>query len=291
MNNKAFYMQDTIRLGDKWILVPGARWDDSDKFGSNWSPKVSTNYRADDKTKFYASWGRVYRTPSITDLYLVNNSSHTYGREWFLAQGFLGDRLNPEKGHTETIGAEHNFDENTAAAINFFQAKVNDVVYWDAATTDIVNSRGQVVGKFDFSFPSNRIHQRRRGVEISFKQNINDHFGYNLAYSHTKVDDSAVVNYFPQSNGYRLGLHYKNRALRVNLLSVMASGLNDGSDDFVGYASNRYAVFDLNASYDINENVAVYFKANNFTNQDYSSVNKQWHSPGRSFIGGVNCRF
>ena len=69
MTNSAYYLQDTISMGNKWTFVPGIRFDHNSSFGHQWSPKFAANYRSDDKTKIYATWGRVYQAPGAAELY------------------------------------------------------------------------------------------------------------------------------------------------------------------------------------------------------------------------------
>ena len=282
-----------MRLGDKWHVIPGVRWDHSDTFGTNWSPKISANYRADDKTKIYASWGRVYRTPSLAEIYIVDDLNYYYGNDYVLRNGGV-NKLRAERGHTETIGIEHNFNENIGVAVNFFHSKINNDIYWQKVLVPFYKSNGEFVDYRITHIPTNTDKQRRRGVEITFKQKVDDHFSYNIGYSHTKAESTFSGDYFYRPNGYNIGLHYDNRGLHINLLSFMTSGRNEGTEDFAGYVSSKYAVFDLNAVYEINEHASVYFKANNFTNQNYSFSSKgtqSYHSPGRSFLGGMTFRF
>ena len=114
--------------------------------------------------------------------------------------------------------------------------------------------------------------------------------------------------YHPQHNGYRIAINYKNRGFKANLLGVMASGINTGhgvlfsdTDTLFSYPSNRYAVLDFNLTYDVNDHLSCYFKALNLTNQCYSNYTSELiysdgiksvhHSPGRSFVYGVEARF
>ena len=170
----------------------------------------------------------------------------------------------------------------------------------------------------------NHIPIKSRGIELTFRQKIDDHFSYNIGYSHThstfdSPDDRDIPPmYSPQQNGYRLGLNYSNRGLKASLLGIMASGLNTGNgnwqnigigqawswtDTMYSYTTKRYAVFNFNLSYDFNDHAAFYFKALNLTNQCYSDYTSEdldygsgydkyvHHSPGRSFIFGVTYRF
>ena len=69
VTNQAYYIQDTITMGQKWTVIPGTRFDHNSQFGHQWSPKLAANYQPDDQTKIYASWGRVYQAPIARQLY------------------------------------------------------------------------------------------------------------------------------------------------------------------------------------------------------------------------------
>ena len=206
-----------------------------------------------------------------------------------------------ESGHTETIGVEHNFNDNVGFTLNFFNSSIKNAVTkffdWDLT--------GEVPSYYYFTYNNNPdlekdfygynpLIKECRGMEVTFHQKIDDHFSYNLGYTHTNL-----VYYSTQPNTYRLNLHYKNRGLKMNLLGIMASGLwtedvNSNIDvnaGGAGFFSSRQAVFDFNCSYDFNENATIYFKANNFTNQNFNGKGKMANLPGRAFIGGVTFRF
>ena len=65
------------------------------------------------------------------------------------------------------------------------------------------------------------------------------------------------------------------------------------------YAKRRWAVLDLNVSYDLNDHTTFYFKALNLTNQHYSVDESQYYygvkqvhpQSGRQFIYGVDFKF
>ena len=281
--DKAVYLQDTISLGKKWSFIPGVRYDHNDKFGHKWLPKISTNYRADDKTKIYASWGRVLRVPTTAELYINDDGTFYYGNYVVMDAGteeiisptgtaIALQRLTPEVGHTEMIGLEHSFNDDTIATLNFFNSRLNNVIGWEASPAGYISR--------------NIESQKSRGMELTFRQKINEHFGYNLGYSHTKLDYSATADHYSQPNGYRVGLHYSNKNFKANLLSIMTSGLDESV-----FASKNWALFDLNTSYDINESATVYFKALNFTNQNYSHVSANYPAYGRFLQAGFQYKF
>jgi len=304
-NNSAVYLQDTISLSDKWTVVPGVRYDHTSKFGHQWSPKIAANYRANEKTKVYASWGRVYRLPTIAEMYSDNMWILDYDVNNPYVGGFTenyemlkGYGIRPEKGHTETIGVEHSFDDNTTVSVNFFNSNIKDALNWTPYHMSYFDDGEPLIINFAESIKK----EKRRGFELTFSQNLNDNFGYNIGYSHTHVDDELfdVLNEvyvkasddYGQPNGYRLGLHYQNRGLKANLLGVMASGLNPANTEAgTGFVSKKYAVFNFNVSYDMNPQATVYFKALNFNNQNYSNIGYTSHSPGRFLMAGFNYKF
>ena len=245
VTKEAVYLQDTWKLADKWTLVPGVRMDHHSKFGTHWSPKIALNYLADKDTHVYASWGKVFKAPTMDDLYY--NSYGYYGNT----------NLNPETGYTATIGMDHNFNENTSAGISFFRSEINDVIDWLNVGTSY--------------YASNIKKEKRTGMELSFKQKLSPMWSYDLGYSYIKreIDNNngagMVLQDNLQPNGYKIGLHYNSGAWKANLLGTIGSGLE--ARYYNGNSS--YNIWDFNLSYEVNKELTTYFKVNNLTNQEY----------------------
>ena len=308
MTNKAFYVQDAISLGDKWTVIPGVRYDHnknssqyipvsgvivrdiynepvgvldmgdidySSKSSHQWSPKLAVNYRADEQTKIYASWGKVFRAPTIAEIY-----SHDYP---YLGGWLWTSPLTPEKGHTEIIGLEHEFSDDMNVNVNFFNTKLDDVINWKIQT--IFEEDGlQDLAAF---VASNTESQKQRGFEIVYRQKVNDNWGYDLGYTHTHMEGSTDI--FP--NSYRVGLHYANGAWKANLLGIMTSGLKTYNNDVALNTSGKWAIFDFNTSYDLNDSMTIYARALNLTNKNHASENAIYPSPGRFFQIGAQFKF
>ena len=292
--NTAYYLQDTISFDDKWTLIPGVRLDHNNAFGNKWSPKLAANYRADEKTKIFASWGNVYRAPNLNELYTGGYNTAWNGKRTFEIYG--NTSLNPESGHTETIGIEHNFDDNTNIRASIFNTKMKG--YIDKVGNRIYYSEGYFddddgYGSYYHSEHYDNISvQKHRGFELDFQQKINDHFQYNVGYAFLKntmreYDSRYFYGYaFPKNNIY-LALHYANRAFKANLYGRSASGIAD--KDAFGNYSRTYFILDANVSYDIEDWATLYLACNNITNKNYALGDN--HSLGRSFIAGAKLRF
>ena len=244
VTKEAVYLQDTWKLADKWTLVPGVRMDHHSKFGTHWSPKIALNYLADKDTHVYASWGKVFKAPTMDDLYY--NSYGYYGNT----------NLNPETGYTATIGMDHNFNENTSAGISVFKSEINDVIAWLNVGT--------------YHYASNIKKEKRTGMELSFKQKLSPMWSYDLGYSYIKREinnngSGMVLQDNLQPNGYKIGLHYNSGAWKANLLGTIGSGLNE----YYYNDNSSYNIWDFNLSYEVNKELTTYFKVNNLTNQEY----------------------
>ena len=279
ITNKALYVQDTMKLG-KLSFVPGVRVDNHSMFGTHWTPKAALNYRPDDATQFYASWGKVFKAPTADDLYYYADNSGPWGIS--IMEG--DPNLQPETGWTATLGVNHKFNEKTSMGLSYFQSRLNDAIEWAQVST----------GHWK---PSNINREKKRGMELSFRQRLDDAWSYDLAYSYirTEKDEGAGRGFVwdngnSQPNGYRLGLHYAKGPWRANILGRMGSGLAESR-----YINSSYAIWDFNVNYDIEKNMTAYFRINNFTNEEYYTRAASWGSyypgTGRFYQVGLTCSF
>lgn len=274
IRNGAIYLQDTWKFAPKWSLVPGIRVDHHSMFGTHWTPKAAINYNADDKTQVYASWGRVFKAPTIDDLYYEN------------AINKGNPNLKPESGHTETIGITHKPDDKTTIAASYFWSEIHDAINWDYSV-----------------FPgiaNNLALEKKHGIEVSVQKEFDAHWSADVAYSYIKTEawgdntNEVISGKNPQPNSYRLGIHFRKGPWKANLMATIGSGL-DTSQNHLYYNNSSYTLLDFNASYDITKNLTAYLKANNLLNQEYEIYPQSWGAcfpgKGRFFQIGLTCSF
>lgn len=274
ITNKALYVQDTMKLG-KLSFVPGVRIDHHSMFGTHWTPKAALNYRPDEATQFYASWGRVFKAPTADDLY--------WNDPWMKGN----PNLDPETGWTATLGVNHKFNDKTSMGVSYFESRLDDAIRW-------ANSPSGWTA-------SNINKEKKRGIELSFRQRLDDAWSYDLGYSYicTELDKGAGVGYVwengnSQPNGYRIGLHYAKGPWKANVLGRIGSGLDEAV-----YLDHSYAIWDFNVSYDIKENLTAYFRINNLTDEEYYTRklssgwlgNSYYPGTGRFYQIGLTCSF
>lgn len=277
INNKAVYVEDTMKIDDRWSIVPGIRYDNHNKFGGHTSPKISANYKMDDTSNMYASWAKVFNAPNTDDLYYNNTTWGIYGNP----------NLNPETGHVVNVGVNKSFDEKTKVNLNYFYSDLDNAIVW--LYDNSWNAR-----------PFNMGNQKKHGLELSLEKLIDDVWSYDIGYSYLKtetnfvnwssVGDNFVDRSNSQPNGYRMGIHYHKAAWQANVLGTAATGRST-----TYFTDHNYWLWDANVSYQVSDAMTAYFKVNNITNEAYevygSSTVGNYPMPGRNFQMGIKYTF
>ena len=70
ITNAGAYLQDEWSVGERFRAVPGIRVDYHTVFGCAFSPKLGLSYSASDAVHLRASFGRAFRAPNHTELFM-----------------------------------------------------------------------------------------------------------------------------------------------------------------------------------------------------------------------------
>lgn len=280
VTNTAIYLQDIFTVTDKWTVTPGMRYDHHSKFGGQTTPKVNVNYSADSSTDIYISYNKVFKAPTVDDLYYnmydpVNGSSY-------------GDpNLKPETGHVVSAGVNKKLDDKTSVAVNCFTSNLTNAIAWD--WDDPMKSQVRNIAK-----------QKKRGIELDLKHKLSERYYTELGYSYINIKenrDNAGYLVDPknsQPNGYRVKVGYTDVKWDVNVNGQSASGL-----DREYFVDSNYWVWNLAANYKMTPDATVYFNVYNLGDKAYelsSSKGKYSRIGGypmasRHFVMGVKYSF
>lgn len=63
------FLQDVWKMSQAWRLLVGVRWDDSDPWGSETSPRADLGWKVSDTVELRAGYGEAFRPPSLGELY------------------------------------------------------------------------------------------------------------------------------------------------------------------------------------------------------------------------------
>lgn len=264
IGNNALFAQDKVET-TRWIVSAGFRWDHYTSFGNTVNPRISVGFKPINDLKLRGSYGRAFRAPTATDLYLP-----TYGNP----------NLKPEKSRSWEVGVDKYWGANTTVSVAWFDNRYEDLISYDPATYVSINIA----------------RAKTRGLEISGTSRWK-HWMYSVGYTYLNTEDELT--------GLRLFRRPKhsftaNAGYDTSRWGVATSILGVGDRLETDYTSNKFPYPDvLNPAYG-KVNVAGYYqlvsmlklklRIENLLDKGYEEV-LGYKALGRGFYGGIEAKF
>jgi len=161
--------QDEWQFASDWELTAGIRYDHYSDFGKTVNPRVALVWATDHNLTTKLLYGRAFRTPSMVELYTINNP---------VALGDPG--LEPERIDTGELAFDYwpSFDLNTK--LNLFYYDMDDAI-------EILPSGG------GSRTATNTKGQRGYGFELEAEWEATDHLKLrsNFAWQHSESKDNG----------------------------------------------------------------------------------------------------
>lgn len=268
------YGQVNLTPLDGLSLTGGVRYDDHETFGGTTTFSASGAYSPNDgDTVIRASYGEGFKAPALFQLF----------------SEFGNFDLDPEESESWDVGITHSFlDGRAQVGVTYFERDgTNEIVFLSCAGSLLPPC---LVDDPPFGTYDNIALTRADGWEFGVALQPIDGFDVSLNYS--------IIDAFDETTGNRL----PRRAEETASLVVdyrMENGFGIGTtilvvgDSFDNASnSNRidgYALADLRVSYGITENLEVFGRIENVTDEEYETV-LGFGQPGRSVFGGVRYR-
>lgn len=193
---QAAYVQDEWKVNDKLLIIPSLRYDDSDKFGDNISPKVGLTYKLDDHYRFKANYGKGFKAPSISELYM----KMTHRPIPSMTVIVIGNPdLKPEESKTYEFSLEGEKGANFGKLTYFH----NDV-------TDLISTQTTRVGMVYTSKYINVNKAKIEGVELEAGRKLTNSFTLKTAYNYLDAKNQISGERLDSraKNKYSVQLHY-----------------------------------------------------------------------------------
>ena len=150
--NKSLFINDDWQVGDEFKVNVGGRYDDHEKFDSNFSPRLGAVYTINPQIKWHTSIGEAYVTPNFNDLY------------W---QPGGNPDLEPESAIAYETGVRFK-NSVLSGEINYFKKDVDNLIAWDNAKDESYN-----INQAETS-----------GVELILKQYITQQLSFDFNYTY-----------------------------------------------------------------------------------------------------------
>ncbi len=261
---QAYFLQDTINLGEKFILTPGLRYEKNNDFGDHWLPKVGAVYKAKKDFSLFANWGEVFRAPSFDELYTYDPVYGSNGNP----------NLEAETGWAFEIGAKKLFGTKHEVSASFFRREMDDKIAWSSTGPNW----------WDPWMPMNVESYRTQGVILAWSGKLSDKFRMDANYTYADTKSTTPIN--QPENQFHLGLHYEQGRFSQ---SVMMDALSK-MDQVVGKEIGGRAVFSTTSQYQIAKDQRVYLNIYNLFDKKYYDI-KNYPANGVSFLLGWDMKF
>ena len=220
LRSDSVFLQDSIHLTDKWILVGGARFQAYDQYagkgvpfqantdsnGQKWVPRAGLVYRYTDALSFYGSYTESFK-PNSTIAPLSGSST------------VLDGSIAPEEAKSWEVGAKLDMPGRVTGNIALFDIKKRNVL--------VANSEGPV------TIYSAAGEVRSRGLELDLSGQLSDRWSMIGSYAYT----DAEVTEDPTYKGKKLQNVAKNSG---SLSAVYDFGTIAGGDQLRVGAGARY---------------------------------------------------
>ena len=156
-------VQDEWQMAQDWQLVAGVRYDKYSDFGDTTNPRLALVWLTSDEWTSRLLYGRAYRAPSISELYVGANPVA------------LGDiDLEPEVIDTYELAFHRTLIGGSHYSLNFFHYRIEDLILLtDQQYTNIGERKG-------------------KGLEIEFQSELTSELSLTGNYSYQKSEDLST---------------------------------------------------------------------------------------------------
>lgn len=282
VKNAALFIQDEYKITEPLTMYLGARLDYYKKgAGTFWSteagneysevsdsetytelsPKVSFDYKANDSTNYYVSYGHSFNPPEMYKIYRYSE----FTSYWYIPN----PDLDPETSDTFELGMKKRFSDNTNLGITFYHVDTDDKI----AASGVLpgqSFKGKGVKQYD-----NFNKEERNGVEFELTHTFSDKFsGYlNYAWQQGKLEDTKgneSYNYDIPKHLLHAGIQYNHDKWNALLDCQYVSERQAPDDDASGYgAEEAYFLVNTAINYKLNENATLQFAINNLLDREF----------------------
>ncbi|MDO4177949.1 MAG: TonB-dependent receptor [Phascolarctobacterium sp.] len=275
VDNKAFYIQDTMEFGPL-TFTPGIRFSKHSEYGNKTSASAVIGYKTSEATNVYVSYKEFFRAPYLYELY-----NPFYGSE----------KLKPEEGETYEVGMNTRIDNKTTFSCHVFRTNSDNLIGFNSATWKYYNAG----------------EERITGWDMQITKQFDKQLSASLAYTRIHIPATSAWSN-ENRNGY-IPKHTYDIRINYEQTKFNAFATIKGIVDRPGNKSYEKDVLDsfktvwtmnLGVNYKPVKGMNIFFNANNLFNRMYTDTcydmrhpgGAGWYSqPGRNFLAGVEYTF
>lgn len=254
-------------LDDDLTLTAGIRHDDHETFGGHTTWRTTAAYRIPATgTRLHAGYGTGFRAPSLYELYSPFSFGSPSGNP----------DLKPEKSRGYDVGFEQSvLDDRVTFGSTFFNNRLEDAIGYAFGT-----------GYY------NTTSARAFGFENTATAEITDEISLTVNHTYTQARDNATGRVMPNQPHHTGNARLSYAPGEVPGLGTWAAArtatwsYDSGNSSYLG----GYLVWDLGASYAINDWATVYGRVENLADKTYETKGG-YAEGGRAGFVGMRAKF
>lgn len=269
--NTGIYVQDQIRWADRFFATVGVRLDHHTQSGQAVTFRVAPAYFLQQTgTKFKASYGTGFKSPSLYQLYAPETT-------W----GPVGNRtLQAERSTGWDVGIEQSlFLNKLGLGFTYFASDYRNLIDFD-----------YVQGFTNISRASSR------GAEFFLQARLNNSLHFNASYTRIEAKDKVTNQYLLRRPKHKFAARANCDFSRKAHLTLSLIHMGKSEDmDWSGWISRRvvmpsYTLLNASFAYDMLHKVQIFLKSENLLDEEYETV-KGYGTAGFSLYGGLKVLF
>jgi vitamin B12 transporter len=255
----SLFLQDVWKPDHRLRLLLGARWDDAEQWGSEFSPRANLGWRLSNTVEMTAGYGTAFRPPSIGELYYPSSGNPDLVAETSTSAE-LGFSVRSRKGDSRL--------EMTA-----YSTDLDNLIEFDFGTYQNHNIGSAMIRGAEISW-SRRI--RRRGASI-----------VQVTFLDTEDDAGLPLLRRPEWSG-SWTVHGRFTRHLSGDLTVLYVGSRDDVDPitFERSRATSYTTCDLSLAYSLQSGIEITGRALNLFDEEYSEV-IGYPAPGHRYFFGL----
>ncbi len=256
------FLQDVWQAGDKVRLIVGVRWDDTETWGSEVSPRAHLGWKLSSFTELRVGYGQAFRQPSLGELYFPLSGNPD---------------LEPETSRSWEIDIVMTpKDDRNRWQLNLFNTDLDNLIEFDFA-----NYTNENIGS-----------ATTRGAELVMNTALTSEF-YQLVqvtYLNTEDDQGRELLRRPEWSGsYTLTGSFWDRVRGDLTVIYTGSRWDVDPTTFERLEVGGFATVDLAVGWQAAKELEITLRAVNLLDRDYQAV-RGYLMPGRRFMGGLRLR-
>lgn len=287
------YAEDEWRILDNLGFTLGGRYEDHSGFGGQFSPRAYLVWNANDELTFKGGVSTGYKAPSAKALHDGVISVSAQGASF----GIGSPNLKPEESTNYELGFNYNNGNLDLSTTTFFTKIKNRITEGSALQNCFSASNpnqpgcvsyGSHITQDSFSQSINADEAETKGVELSVKYSIIPEWDIKAAYTYMETEitkgknkgsylSNVPKNAFNMTSTWHINdafdlwlqHEYKSERKRYDIAQTT------GDDALIYNATNNklkaYNLFNLGASYSVNNQLRFNGAVNNLLDKDFTS--------------------